>query len=132
MDINTEPIGKIYLAENLEFLRAFPSESVDLIYIDPPFNTGKIQKRTQLQMVSSENGERVGFQGRQYRSTIKGIKSFHDAFDNYLAFLEPRLIEAYRILAPHGSFYFHIDYSCLLYTSPSPRDLSTSRMPSSA
>jgi site-specific DNA-methyltransferase (adenine-specific) len=102
--------GTIYLADNLDVLRRLPSESVDLIYIDPPFNTGKVQQRTQLKTVRTPQGDRVGFQGHRYKSTVIGTKSFADLFDNYLAFLEPRLIEAYRVLAPHGSFYFHIDY----------------------
>ncbi len=103
-------IGKIYFADNLEVLRTFPDESVDLIYIDPPFNTGKVQERISIRAVRSEQGNRVGFQGRRYQSVVIGRKRFADMFDDYLAFLEPRLIEAYRILAPHGSLYFHVDY----------------------
>lgn len=108
--MDDEVIGRIYLADNLEVLRALPPGSVDLIYIDPPFNTGKVQQRTQLKTVRSAEGDRVGFQGRRYESTVLGRKRFSDLFDDYLAFLEPRLTEAYRVLAPHGSFYFHVDY----------------------
>ncbi len=103
-------IGKIHLADNLEVLRTLPSGSVDLIYIDPPFNTGKIQQRTQIKTVRSEQGDRVGFQGRRYESVVVGTKRFSDVFDDYLAFLEPRLTEARRVLAPDGSLYFHVDY----------------------
>lgn len=103
-------IGRIYLADNLEVLRSLPSASVDLIYIDPPFNTGKVQQRTHLKTVRSAEGDRVGFQGRRYKSIVLGRKSFRDLFDDYLAFLEPRLTEAYRVLAMDGSFYFHVDY----------------------
>jgi site-specific DNA-methyltransferase (adenine-specific) len=103
-------IGRIYFAENLEVLRTLPSESVDLIYIDPPFNTGKVQQRTQIKTVRSSQGDRVGFQGRRYESVVIGTKRFADMFDDYLAFLEPRLAEAHRVLAPRGSLYFHIDY----------------------
>jgi len=102
--------GRIYLADNLEVLRRLPSASVDLIYIDPPFNTGKVQQRTQLKTVRSAEGDRVGFQGRRYESIVLGTKRFSDLFDDYLAFLEPRLSEAHRVLAQHGSFYFHVDY----------------------
>lgn len=102
--------GRIHLAENLEVLRALPSACVDLIYIDPPFNTGKVQQRTQLKTVRSEEGDRVGFQGRRYKSIVVGTKRFSDLFDDYLAFLEPRLTEAHRVLAPHGCLYFHVDY----------------------
>lgn len=103
-------VGTIYFADNLDVLRNMPSGSVDLIYIDPPFNTGKAQKRTQIKAVRSADGDRVGFQGHRYKSIILGTKQFSDLFDDYLAFLEPRLVEAYRVLAPHGSFYFHVDY----------------------
>ena len=102
--------NKIYFGDNLSILQEFPSESVDLIYIDPPFNTGKVQGRTQIKTVRSENGDRVGFQGERYETIKIGTKSYSDLFDDFLGFLEPRLKEAYRILTPNGSMYFHIDY----------------------
>jgi len=102
--------GRILFSENLDVLRALPSASVDLVYIDPPFNTGKVQQRTQLKTVRSAEGDRVGFQGNRYESIVVGTKRFSDLFDDYLAFLEPRLTEAHRVLAPHGCLYFHVDY----------------------
>ena len=102
--------NKIYFGDNLEILRAITDSSVDLIYIDPPFNTGKTQARTQIQTVQSENGNRTGFGGRRYETVKVGSKGYADIFDDFLGFLEPRLIEAYRILKPNGSLYFHIDY----------------------
>jgi site-specific DNA-methyltransferase (adenine-specific) len=102
--------NKICFGDNLQILRDVPTESVDLIYIDPPFNTGKVQGRTQIKTVRSENGDRVGFQGERYETIKIGTKSYSDLFDDFLGFLEPRLKEAYRILAPNGSMYFHIDY----------------------
>ncbi|MGQ9556030.1 MAG: DNA-methyltransferase [Anaerolineae bacterium] len=100
----------IYFGDNLPILKEMAVASVDLIYIDPPFNTGKSQTRTRIRAIRSESGDRVGFQGRRYETVRIGTKSFADLFDDYLAFLEPRLVEAYRVLAPHGSLYFHIDY----------------------
>ncbi len=85
-------------------------ESVELIYIDPPFNTGKIQARTQIKTGRSENGNRTGFAGQRYETLKIGTHSYADLFDDYLAFLEPRLVEARRLLTPNGSLYFHIDY----------------------
>jgi len=102
--------GTIYFGDNLDILRQMSANSVDLIYIDPPFNTGKIQERRQLRTIRSKDGGRTGFQGARYESIVIGKKRFTDIFDDYLAFLEPRLVEAYRVLAPHGSLYFHIDY----------------------
>lgn len=102
--------NKIYFGDNLPILQSLPSESIDLIYIDPPFNTGKSQSRKQIKTVADENGDRIGFQGRAYRTIELGKKAYRDQFDDYLGFLEPRLREAYRLLKPNGSLYFHIDY----------------------
>jgi site-specific DNA-methyltransferase (adenine-specific) len=102
--------GWVLFGDNLPLLKKMPEAWVDLIYIDPPFNTGKTQTRTSLRTERDPEGDRVGFQGARYRSTVLGEKSFTDVFDDYLAFLEPRLREAFRILKPSGSFYFHIDY----------------------
>jgi site-specific DNA-methyltransferase (adenine-specific) len=103
-------INKIYLGDNLPILQSMASESIDLIYIDPPFNTGKSQKRTQIKTTRSQSGDRIGFSGRRYETTEIGSKAYDDFFDDYLAFLKPRLIEAYRLLQPNGTMYFHIDY----------------------
>jgi site-specific DNA-methyltransferase (adenine-specific) len=100
----------IYFGDNLPILQSLPSESVDLIYIDPPFNTGHTQSRTQMRTQRSAQGDRVGFAGKRYETIKVGSKGYADVFDDYLAFLEPRLVEAYRLLKPNGSLYFHIDY----------------------
>lgn len=100
----------IYFGDNLHVLREIPSSSVHLIYIDPPFNTGKIQSRTRIRTVRSIGGDRTGFQGRRYETQKISTKAFLDAFDDYLGFLEPRLREAYRVLSETGSLYFHTDY----------------------
>jgi site-specific DNA-methyltransferase (adenine-specific) len=102
--------NQIYFGDNLPILQTLPSESIDLIYIDPPFNTGKKQSRTQIRTERDELGDRVGFQGNRYQTIKIGSKGYIDLFDDYLAFLEPRLREAHRILKPDGSLYFHIDY----------------------
>ncbi len=102
--------SRIYFGDNLLILQSLPSESVELIYIDPPFNTGRIQARTQIKTERSPNGDRTGFAGRRYETLKIGSKAYRDLFDDYLAFLEPRLVEARRLLQPNGSLYFHIDY----------------------
>jgi site-specific DNA-methyltransferase (adenine-specific) len=102
--------NRIFFGDNLPILQTLSSESVDLIYIDPPFNTGKKQSRTQIKTERDELGDRVGFQGKRYQTIKIGSKGYIDLFDDYLAFLEPRMREAYRILKPGGSLYFHIDY----------------------
>lgn len=96
--------------DNLSLIKALPSESIDLIYIDPPFNTGKVQTRQMLKTVRSESGSRVGFKGQTYE-TIKGTAfGYNDAFEDYWNFLEPRLEEAWRLLKPTGTLYLHLDY----------------------
>ena len=102
--------GQVIVGDNLDVLKSMPDGVINLIYIDPPFNTGKAQTRKQLKTTQSLDGDRVGFQGKRYQTTEVGQKSFGDQFDDFMKFIEPRLREAYRILSPTGSFYFHIDY----------------------
>ena len=101
---------KVYQSDNLALLRSFPDRTFDLIYIDPPFNTGRAQARTRIKTERDDEGDRVGFQGRRYRTTVVGSSSYSDTFDDYMAFLVPRLEEAFRILKPTGSFFLHLDY----------------------
>jgi site-specific DNA-methyltransferase (adenine-specific) len=103
-------VNQIVLSENLAFLATLPDQSIDLIYIDPPFNTGRRQERRRLRTTRDPRGDRIGFQGRRYRSVLLAAKGFGDAFDDFTGFLAPRLEEAYRLLAPDGSFFLHLDY----------------------
>lgn len=101
----------IILGDNLEILPTLAAETFALIYIDPPFNTGKSQSRTRLATVRDDvEGDRTGFKGQRYRTTVLGKSGYSDTFDDYLGFLEPRLVEAKRLLAANGSLFFHIDY----------------------
>jgi DNA modification methylase len=102
--------NSVILGDNLDVLPGLEDEAFQLIYIDPPFNTGKAQTRKTLQAVPDEGGDRVGFMGRRYRTRLLAESSYLDEFDDYLAFLEPRLREARRLLASSGTLYFHIDY----------------------
>ena len=102
--------AEIHFGDCLAITPSLESSSFDLIYIDPPFNTGRPQTRKRLKTVRDDNGDRTGFQGRRYKTTYLGESSFEDAFDDFAAFIEPRLAEAHRLLAPHGSVFLHIDY----------------------
>lgn len=103
--------NKIHLADNLDVLRDLKTGSVDLIYIDPPFNTGKRQERRRMKVVHDEDGgDRVGYQGKRYRTVDLGTSGWDDSFDDFTAFIVPRLHEAHRVLKADGSFFLHIDY----------------------
>ena len=104
-------VGRIVLADNLRVLAETPDESVDLIYVDPPFNTGRRQTLTSIRSVRDEaQGDRQGFQGRRYRTLQLGTSSYLDIFDDYLEFLEPRFKEFQRVLKPTGTLYVHLDF----------------------
>lgn len=102
--------ARVLHGDNLTAMRAMPDESFQLVYMDPPFNTGRRQERQQTTMVRSEDGSRTGFQGRSY-DTVKGaLYGYDDSFEDYWEFLEPRLVEAHRLLRDSGSLYVHLDY----------------------
>lgn len=97
-------------ADNADVLPALPDRFFRLIYIDPPFNTGKVQQRKEISTVRSREGDRVGFGGRRYRTIELGTTSYDDVFDDYLAFIRPRLEHARRLLTSDGTLYLHLDY----------------------
>jgi site-specific DNA-methyltransferase (adenine-specific) len=100
---------EIILGDALDALACFADESFQLVYIDPPFNTGKEQRRRTVAAEADERG-RAGFGGRRYRTRLLAESSYRDTFDDYLAFLAPHLSQAHRLLDPTGTLYFHIDY----------------------
>jgi site-specific DNA-methyltransferase (adenine-specific) len=100
----------LIFGDNATVLEALPEATFDLIYLDPPFNTGRTQSRRTLKVVTDEDGDRVGFGGKRYSSRLLQTLSYDDAFADYLGFLEPRVRRARDLLAPHGTLYFHIDY----------------------
>ncbi len=97
-------------ADNLEILGTLPDGCLDLVYVDPPFNTGKRQTLLRLKTVRDDGGDRAGFQGNRYRTVEVGRSSYPDVHDDYVAFLDPRLREIHRVLKETGSLYFHVDY----------------------
>ncbi|MEF2976277.1 site-specific DNA-methyltransferase [Subtercola sp. YIM 133946] len=104
--------GRIVEADNLDVLPTLASGSVTLIYLDPPFNTGRVQRRqgTTAVRASAGTGSITGFKGNSY-DRIKGdLLRYDDVFENYWEFLEPRLLEAWRLLADDGTLYLHLDY----------------------
>jgi site-specific DNA-methyltransferase (adenine-specific) len=102
--------NRLLLGDCLDLTPKFPEGTFGLIYLDPPFNTGKAQAMTRLRTTRSSGGTRIGFGGARYATERGATQSYGDAFDDYTAWLEPRLREAHRVLAPDGTLYFHIDY----------------------
>ena len=100
----------IVLGDNLAVTALLPDAAFRLIYLDPPFNTGRVQRRQSVSTIRSPDGSRQGFGGASY-DTVKGALSrYDDRFEDYWAFLEPRLIEAWRLLDERGTLYLHLDY----------------------
>jgi len=105
-----EPRNTVYLGDNLAVLKTILDESIDLIYVDPPFNTGRSQQRSKETTRRNDEGDRVGFKGRRYETIKSKVLSYDDQFVDYWAFLEPRLEEAFRVLKDTGTLYLHLDY----------------------
>jgi site-specific DNA-methyltransferase (adenine-specific) len=100
----------VLFGDNLEHLEKMPEESVQLIYIDPPFNTGRRQTRGKSTTTRTETGNRVGFKGQRYEIVRETVLGYDDEFADYWSFLEPRLEEAWRLLNQTGTLYLHLDY----------------------
>ena len=102
---------KIILGDCLEELPKLPDNFARLIFVDPPFNTGKSQKRQRIKTVASEDGDREGFGGKKFK-TIKlaDTPSYNDKFDNFEEFLMPRIQAALHTLTKDGSLFVHLDY----------------------
>ena len=106
----TNSANTVYFGDNLAVLKSIPDSSIQLIYIDPPFNTGREQQRSKVTTKRSDQGNRIGFKGQRYETVKSTILSYDDQFANYWEFLEPRLEEAFRVLKQTGTLYLHLDY----------------------
>jgi len=96
--------------DNATVLPHVPAGAFRLIYLDPPFNTGRVQQRQSMKTMRSEHGSRIGFKGQRYETIRQTLFGYDDTFEDYWAFLEPRLEEAWRLLADDGTLYLHLDY----------------------
>jgi site-specific DNA-methyltransferase (adenine-specific) len=112
MNASTPETGTLTLLEgdNLALLRDLPDASFELIYVDPPFNTGITRRHQRLKTHRDPDGDRQGFAGQRYRSEVVSEASYGDQFDDFMAFLAPRLAEAKRLLSATGSLFVHLDY----------------------
>ena len=101
---------RVIQGDNLAILQSMPDESIQLIYVDPPFNTGRVQSRGTSKTTRTETGNRIGFKGQRYEIVKETILSYDDEFKDYWGFLEPRLEQAWRLLNETGTLYLHLDY----------------------
>jgi site-specific DNA-methyltransferase (adenine-specific) len=101
---------RVIHGDNLTVLKSMPDASVQLIYVDPPFNTGRVQSRGSSKTTRTETGNRIGFKGQRYEIVKETVLSYDDEFKDYWGFLEPRLEEAWRLLNETGTLYLHLDY----------------------
>lgn len=101
---------KILEGDNLRVLRTLPRAFARLVYIDPPFNTGRRQARERMHVKATADGERMGFGGRRYEVEHLESPTYEDDFDDYIAFLMARIEAALPCLTPDGSFFVHLDY----------------------
>jgi site-specific DNA-methyltransferase (adenine-specific) len=103
----------VVLGDNLAVLPRLPDASFQLVYVDPPFNTGGRRDRRTLRTTRAQtgtDGDRTGFGGRHYTTAETGRMSYPDSFADYAGFLGPRLEEARRLLTASGTLYVHLDW----------------------
>jgi site-specific DNA-methyltransferase (adenine-specific) len=93
-----------------QVLPRLPDGAFELIYIDPPFNTGTRRRHRRLAVERDAQGDRTGFGGHRYSSRALGEMEYDDSFEDYVAFLAPKLERARELLAPEGTLYVHLDY----------------------
>jgi site-specific DNA-methyltransferase (adenine-specific) len=110
IDLGADAPDYVLAGDNLEVLPGLPDGAFTLIYLDPPFNTGRAQVRRSMQTPRSATGTRIGFHGLTYETVRGRITTYDDVFADYWAFLEPRLEQAWRLLAHDGTLYLHLDY----------------------
>jgi site-specific DNA-methyltransferase (adenine-specific) len=104
-------VRRVVLGECLEVLPTLPSSFARLVYIDPPFNTGRTQKRDRMKVAATEgDGDRGGFGGKRYEVTRLASSTYGDRFDDFEAFLLPRIEASLRCLLPDGSLFVHLDW----------------------
>jgi site-specific DNA-methyltransferase (adenine-specific) len=107
-DVSTATATIVH-GEALDVLGTLPDACAGLVYVDPPFNTGGARKGLRTRATQDAEATRRGFAGRRYRVEREAGARYDDRFDDYLGWLRPRLVASRRILAPHGTLYFHID-----------------------
>jgi site-specific DNA-methyltransferase (adenine-specific) len=104
---------QIILGDNADVLPTLPAAFARAIYIDPPFNTGRVQQRDRIRVTATDgDGARGGFAGRRYdvERLASSESAYEDDFDDFESFLMPRIEASLRCLTPDGSLFVHLDY----------------------
>ncbi len=121
----------LHVADNLDLLRSLPGESVGLIYLDPPFNSGRSYDLVSRRRRDRDAGRTVAFSdafswSEETELTLRALPSLVPAdvaelvrvlastlgrrdLTAYLVMMAPRVVEMRRVLADHGSLYLHCD-----------------------
>ncbi len=100
---------EVLLGECLSVLPTLPRAFARLVYIDPPFNTGKVQKRRRIESSQDKDGTRVGFGGRRYADVVKKSASYRDSFEDYVPWLMERIEASIPCTTDDASFIVHVD-----------------------
>jgi site-specific DNA-methyltransferase (adenine-specific) len=104
------PRDFVVFGDNADVLPTLPDGAFQVVYVDPPFNTGSVRRRRTVVTRRDEAGDRIGFGGHRYRTVDAGTRAFADSYGDYAGFLRPRLVDARRLLSDDGTLYVHLDY----------------------
>lgn len=110
--------NRILVGDCLNVLGSEPSlqeRFARLVYIDPPFDTGRTQKRQRISATRSQSGSRAGFGGHRYETTTIPSPAYNDSFDDYLGWLMPRIDAVRRCMTDDASLFVHLDYRWVHY-----------------
>lgn len=101
---------ELYHGDNLQILTTSINVMPQCVIIDPPFNTGKRQSLKSIKVIEDTNGDRTGFGGKKYSTIESGVnRSYNDSFDNFEAFLMPRIKISFDLLTPNGCIFIHLN-----------------------
>jgi site-specific DNA-methyltransferase (adenine-specific) len=104
-------LKQIILGDNLDVLPSLPESFARLVYIDPPFNTGRTQSRDRIKALrTDEIGARRGFGGRTYSVERVASPTYEDRFNDFESFLLPRIELALRCMTFDASLFVHLDF----------------------
>ncbi len=102
-------LGELHRGDALEVLPTLPAGFARLVYIDPPFNTGRAQRRKRVKVTSRAGGSRKGFGGKAYAVTEVTSASYPDSFPDYVPWLLERVEVGLRCATPDASLFVHVD-----------------------